>query len=312
MYLFKRLFPIAIATFLALSWNTSYSQGSKSLTVEDIMKFRHVKSPSISNDGNWVVHTAKPDRGDPEVLVYSTNGKKQFIIPRGEKPVISNDGKWVAAVHAIQAEDLLKIKKAKGGGPKVGLALLNTLTGEQSFYKRVQSFAFSNDSKWLAYLDLKPEEDSKDHKDDVDKKSPEKPIGSSLNLIWLEDETSISFSYVTMYSIDSISRYLVYAAADSNGNGDGVYLVDLENATEEPIPIFADSNAWANYFRWNNRNSELAFLGGIRNKKNKPGDAELFLWKPGYEEAASVLKDADLEEGWKLYYKLYCCRCKRL
>ncbi len=303
MDLLKKFISIVLVTLLAVSQMPLLAQGSKSLTVEDIMKFRHVKSPSISNDGNWVAHTSKPDRGDSEVLVYSTRGKKQFSIPQGENPVISNDGNWVAAVHTVSAEDELKLKLAKEGGPKRGLALLNTSTGEQSLYKRVQSFAFSNDSKWLAYLDLKEENTSDREEKEDKKKSPDKPVGSQLNLIWLKDESSHSIPYVTRYSIDSTSRYLVYEMADSNGKADGVYLVDLENTLEEPTPIFTDSNAWSGYFRWNNRTGELAFLGGVRNKKFKPTDTELFTWKPGNATAEVVLNDEDLEEGWKLYHK---------
>ncbi len=60
---FLLLSAVAFAIVVPVS-----SQDKKALTVTDLMKFRQVESPSISNDGKWVVHTAKPDRGDPDVL----------------------------------------------------------------------------------------------------------------------------------------------------------------------------------------------------------------------------------------------------
>ena len=66
------------------------------LTFQDLMQVRQLSGPSISPDGNWVALTAVPDRGDGEVLVYSTDGRERFAVPMGAGPVISADGRWVA------------------------------------------------------------------------------------------------------------------------------------------------------------------------------------------------------------------------
>ena len=144
--------PILITALLFTVVLISLSQDKKALSVTDMMKFRQVQSPTISNDGKWVVHAAVPDRGDPEVLVYSTEGKAKYTIHRGEKPVISNDGQWISAVHAVPAEERLKSASAtksksdEGEGPKAGLILLNTSTGKQVSFENIKSSEFSNDS----------------------------------------------------------------------------------------------------------------------------------------------------------------------
>ncbi|MCK4746470.1 MAG: hypothetical protein KAT15_05520, partial [Bacteroidales bacterium] len=287
-----RIFLSALLVLAAIL--TTYAQDKKALEVTDIMKFRQLRSVSISGDGNWVVHTAKPDRGDPEVLVYSTDGKKEYSIPRGEKPVLSPDGKWVAAVNSGPAEDLLKSKPAKDDpGPKAGLILLNTSTGEQTVYGKVQSFQFSNDSKWLLFLNFREEEEKEDGKEIT---------GSVLNVISLQDEIQMSFPFVAKYSIDSVSRFLVFAVADTTRAGNGAFLVDLDEGSGQSKPVYTDSNSWANYFSWNNRTGDLAFLAGILDKKENPGDAELFFWSPGEQVARSVLSDTDLTDEWKIYH----------
>lgn len=47
------------------------AQGKKALTGTDIMKFREIHNPVISDDGKWVAYNAQPDRGDEERIVQS-------------------------------------------------------------------------------------------------------------------------------------------------------------------------------------------------------------------------------------------------
>ncbi len=70
-----------------------YAQEKKTLDLTDLMKFKQIQSPSISDDGKWVSFASVPDRGDPEVVVYSTTGKEKYLIPLGKSPMISSNGK---------------------------------------------------------------------------------------------------------------------------------------------------------------------------------------------------------------------------
>ena len=71
--------------------------GERSLTFEDLMKFRQIRDASISEDGQWVAWALVPDRGDGEVVVRSTTSERRIDIERGSEPVFSADGLWVAA-----------------------------------------------------------------------------------------------------------------------------------------------------------------------------------------------------------------------
>ncbi len=150
---FRSLLAVALTLFI-VSVN-GYSQKKRALELTDIMQFRQIGSPAISDNGNWVAHAAVPDRGDPDMLVYSADGKTSFKIPLADKPLISPDEQWVAAVRPVPAEEQEKSANGKSNGkengPKPGMALLNLLTGEQSEYKNIKSFSFSNNGKWLIY-----------------------------------------------------------------------------------------------------------------------------------------------------------------
>jgi len=300
MKYFSRLSAFSSVVLLLLC-SGIHAQEKKALGITDIMKFRKIESSSISDNGEWVIHTARPDRGDPEVLVYSSDGKTQYSIALGEKPLISGDERWVAAIQAVPAVDKLKSGKDKGD-KKQGMVLLNTKTGEEEARERVESFAFSNDSKWLVYLNYKEEKEDT-LKNTKPAKPSDKKSGSLLNLISLDGDFSLELPFVKKYSIDSTSNFIAYTVSDTAGIGNGVYILDLSKPHEDPIIAFADSNAWGDNLSWTRRTRTLAFLGGKLNSKDKPEDATLYMWTEGENAALPVLVDAQLDDGWKVYHK---------
>ena len=296
----KRSF-LLVGLIAILPVTTLYAQENKALELTDLMKFKQIQSPSISDDGKWVTFASVPDRGDPEVGVYSTSGKEKYLIPQGKSPVISSNGKWVAAIHAVPAEKLLKAKPGKAGELKSGMVLLNTSTGDQTLYENIKSFMFSNNSRWLITLSSKETEGS--NKEKGDKKNGDKPKpGTTLQLLSLEEEITDTLAFVTSYALDSISQHLSYVMADTNRVGNGVFSVDLSNRDLRPLTLYSDSAVWANHLTWNNRTGQLAFLAGTSDKKGKKADAELFLWSPGTETAGVALNNSNLEAGWTVYH----------
>ncbi|MFC1660770.1 hypothetical protein ACFL3S_04775, partial [Gemmatimonadota bacterium] len=129
-------------------------QEKRPLTFVDLMKLREIEQPSISDGGRWIAFTAEPDRGDPEVIVRSTEGRTRYVIPLGSNAAISHDGLFVAARlnPAMEASETAESEDA----PRRGMGLLNTGTGEVREVDDVQAFAFSEDGRWLAYHKFEP------------------------------------------------------------------------------------------------------------------------------------------------------------
>jgi dipeptidyl aminopeptidase/acylaminoacyl peptidase len=295
---FRSLLAVAL-TLLIVSVNV-YSQEKRPLELTDIMQFRQIGSPAISDNGSWVVHAAVPDRGDPDVLVCSTDGKTSFTIPLADKPLISPDEQWVAAVRPVPAEEQEKSGNATGNvggngkesGPKPGMALLNLSTGEQSEYKNIKSFSFSNNGKWLFYHSFpeKPE-----------KAGSEKKVepGTDLHLLSLATGEVFTHPYVTGFAADSLSEHVAMVVKDSSGTGNGVYIARLSAISNAAVPVFADSGSWAANLEWNSRSGSLAFLAGD-SEEEKRLNAQLCLWQPGDEAAA--LQRCDPPEGWLIHH----------
>jgi hypothetical protein len=143
----RRIAVTAICLLLCVGWAAAAIE-KKPLTFEDMMRFRSIVRPAISEDGAWVAYAAQPDRGDGEAVVRNTRNEKTFVIPRGTNPVLSKNGLWAAAVVSPPAVEMEKAAKDR---PKPGLALVNLATGEMSAWERVEDFSFSDDSRWIGF-----------------------------------------------------------------------------------------------------------------------------------------------------------------
>ncbi len=289
----KRILQTILVFTLILTASTpSRAQAKKALTLDDMMKFRQIQSPAISPSGEWVILTTRPDRGDPEVEVYSGKKESIYSLHRAEKPIISNNGEWLAAVHTVAVEETLKSKKENT--PKAGMWLLSTSSGEKESMDSVQSFLFSNDSKYLVYH----RSGKKGKEDESDQPGP----GSTLTLKSLENNSSFSFPFVSSYAIDSSSHFLAMVLSDSSELLNGVYLTDLKNPSEQAFKVYGDSATWAGNLSWNTATGQLAFLAGEYGKKHDRSNADLQLWTPGTDSALTALENKDLDKGWKLYH----------
>ena len=129
------------------------SAGARPVELTDLMRFRTLHDPVISDDGSWMAYEARPDRGDGEVVARSTDGADVHRVERGASPQITADGAWMGALVRPTLEEREKATEdgeGEDGGPKTGFALLATGDGAVTTRERVKAFAFSDDGRWLA------------------------------------------------------------------------------------------------------------------------------------------------------------------
>lgn len=306
-----RKISMMIILFLVifLVGNSTETALKRVLTFQDIMKFKEIRNPVISEDGLWVAYCAQPDRGDGEVKVHGLKDVKVFTVERGEKPFISKNSRWVVMAVKPKAVELEKKAKKK---PKQGMALLETITGKVINFEKVEKFSFSDDSRWLAYLHFKEEEkpkkDEKSKTEEKTKPSNEKEkdkkkekVGSTLVLHHLGSRKEIQIPYVLSFAFDSSSRYLAYIISDPEGKENGLYYFDLR---EEGMPQKAIAKKEKGQFAclaWTKKGRSLAFLSKTENEKDE-GNTSFFLWI--WDEKTKILDQAvslkDVPEGWMI------------
>ncbi len=278
----------------------------KALIFQDIMKFREIHRPIISEDGVWVAYNAQPDRGDGEVIIHDLKRGKVFSVERGDNPVISKDTNWVAVIVKPEALELEKADKKK---PKQGMALLETQTGKVVNFEKVQRFSFSDDSKWLAYHHFKEEEkkaekekpnQEKEKPETPEKKKKEEKIGTTLVLRHLGQGKEQKISYVESFAFSPSSKYLAYTLAQPEGKGNGLSIMDLSEETLPRNPIDQSDKGRFVLPTWHKKADKLAFL-------SKPGDSDkmkdsyfLWVWDGKDEKKIQAVSPEDAPHGWMI------------
>jgi dipeptidyl aminopeptidase/acylaminoacyl peptidase len=235
-----------ITVFLSILGSIQTLAGDKTLTFEDIMHFREIQHPVISNNGEWIAFSAKPDRGNSELEIISPEQDIRYFHSRASRPVFSESSEWLAAKVD---PDFLELEKKSGEDkPKTGACLIDLSTGKQLEFEKIQSFIFSKDSAWFAYLAY-PEDESQESKKeraeeekeaekaekDGDKK--EKKPGGLLILRHLSSGEEIRIETVDQYSFDPASEFLVYSIREKEGENNGLYSrkLSIENTRVDPI-----------------------------------------------------------------------------
>jgi dipeptidyl aminopeptidase/acylaminoacyl peptidase len=283
----------------------SAAPGTKTITFADLMRFRAIGSPVISDDGKVVAYGLQPDRGDGEAVVHVLATGKSVRVPLGASPVISKDGRFVAMVLKVPFVASEKTGKDK---PKPGMALVEVTTGSATTFQNVEKFAISDDSRWLAYL-LPAAEPKKDDKTAAPptaapagttaNRDEAKP-GGTLKLRDLAAGTEQEIGFVASFAFDPTSKSLAVVVSGAEGKGNGVFLKPLADVTAAPVTAVQADKTRYESLTWTKDGRALAFLSGV----DKPaGSATLSMWDTATAQVKQVAASAQAPNGWTLPIK---------
>ena len=250
---------------------------TKPLTLTDIMHFESLGKPVISDKGQVIAVESSPDRGNSHVIVKNILSQLAYQVAGGSDPQVSHDGRYVAvavkpSLLTLETSDAKAKKKLKSA-----MVLLDTQTGTQTRFERVQEFTFSDEGKHLAIWFEADDESKKEAESkaietlvEVGTASIAKPAkpkvdkfdqGRRFTLLSLENQTQqIDIEQVTGYVFDKGNRRLALAVNDIANKQHQLQLVDLN--TNKKTVVFDSPNqqvgalALAKNGRW------LAFTQG--------------------------------------------------
>ncbi len=299
----KKVSRILIACFLILAAGLVYTVADqkKALTYQDIMRFKEVRNPVISENGLWVAYAAQPDRGDGRVIVRAVKNGKEYLVERGSRPVISKNENWVAMIIKPLAAELAAAEKDK---PKQGMALLDTRSGRVKELEKVKDFAFSDDSRWLAYHLYKENDEVKKQEEEPKEKKEDKKkleIGSTLVLYNLNSGEEVRIPFALSYAFDATSRFLVYAIGDDPGEENGLFYLKLSKQGWLGKALLQKPKAKCSQLVWSKTGSSLAFLAiEMSGEKDTDLDASVWVWEAEGHKLTQVVTPEDAPEGWFL------------
>ncbi len=295
----KTSHPIFLGLFLIMTLIGTHPLGSseikKAMTLQDIMKFREIHGAVLSNNGLWAAYSAEPDRGDGETVIKDLKNGKAYILDRGIKPVFTEDSSWVGVILKPEALKTLVNGKEK---PKNGMALLELGTGSVSKVENVKSFAFSEDSSWVAYhLYKKEEQEKKESKEE--KKEESKDTGTDLVLMNLSSKKEIYIPYVSDYCFDKSSRFLSYTTAGPEAKNNSLSVIDLTSDPEGHEDIIKEDGMKFSALTWTEKGSRLAFSAS-EDSEEKTGEAYLYIWDGIEKSLEPALSSDEVPKGWIL------------
>ena len=273
------------------------------LTFEDLMRFKTISHPVISEGGGVVAYNADPDRGDGGVVVHVLANAKRYEIPLGSRPVISSDGRWVAAT----LEPGFAEREAAGDRKddvKRGMALLDVTSGRIVRAERVERFAFSDDARWLAILHAPAEkaEAGKNgkKKGGTGRRKGQPTVGGVLTLRELLPARETEIPDVAGFTFDPASSVLVTAVAVPGGTGNALTVRRLADTALAATTVAESEHGRWGGFAWPRHGTTLAYLAAVEDGHGTAGPAELWVWDPATGKARRAAGAASGGNGWTL------------
>lgn len=230
--------------------------------INDILAWKSIRSPVLSNDGKWFAYRIAPTEGDGEVIIKELTGEKEHTFPVGEGPrsafreiAFSEDSVWAAfTIYPTREEAKTLIKQKKKTYNKS--ALINLVSGEKIEFEKVQRFDFSGENpSSIVFHKYQPEGQAKE---------TEKWSGSNLILYDLQSKNELNIGNVAQYAFDKKGQWLVWIVDAHEQSGNGVLLRNM--ATGVILPLDTEK---AEYKRltWTEKGDGLTVLKGKKDDK---------------------------------------------
>jgi len=292
-----KTFSILIAGLLVLAVSAE-AQSKKPLTFEDIMRFKEIQTPVLSEDGNIIGYATQPDRGDGEIFIHNLITDLTVSVPRGIRPQLSSNSSWAAAIVRPSAVDLLKESKDR---PQQGMALIDTRSGEILLIEKVESFTFSKDSKWIAYKHFEEEktEEKPENKPPKKEAASREKTGTDLVLRSLETGQEIRIPYVLSFAFDPTSHLFAYVIANPGGNDNGLYFKEMDKEGWPRETIERKEKAIFSTLTWAEGERRLAYLSSVESEEGE-SQISLHVWDGKTKQSVLAASRDSIQEGWFL------------
>ena len=256
--------------------------------VEDVIAWKSLGAPVLSNDGQWFAYRLAPQEGDAEVVVRQARGDdKTMRFPVGEVPqgaggggrggpagasspvAFSDDAKWVAFSTYPTRTAAQRLKRQRRP-IQSGVMVLNLATGEKKEYPKIRRFAFSGESSgWVALHRYGPDAPggapaaapagAGRGAAGATGATPDSPRGTDLILRDLTKAVDLNVGNVSDFSFRKDGKLLALAidAQDKAGNG-----IQLRDMTTGGVSVLDSGNASYERISWSDKGDALAVLKG--------------------------------------------------
>ena len=295
-------------------WTPPASVG-RQLTLNDLMTWKGVRTPQLSNDGKWFAYILAPNEGDAEVIVRGTAaGAQEMRFPIGDATggaagggrggagaspnlAISGNNRWLAFMTFPSGATAGRGGRGgRGGGAAAAapvaaakLAVVDLANGTKREFESVRSFRFAGDkSNWLA-IQHSPATAGNAAGAATGAAAGGAPTGAAggaaggaaaagttLDLVPLTGGTTVPIGDVSEFVFDDSGDWLAYATSVTGQVGNSVQLRQLSTSVVRSLDV-----AKAGYRRlaWGDSSDALAALRVVTDTAGGDEDATVLAWR---------------------------------
>ena len=281
-----RIGSAMLVVMLALLASTGTAQQSapvakRPLTMEDLLAWKGIRSPTLSNDGRWMAYVLAPNEGNAEFVVRSTAaGAAETRIPIGETPTgpaaaptiaISGNNRWAVYTVFPTVDEAKKARRDRRTLPtRVGV--IELATGTKREFERVRSFRFAGDRSNVLALQLM----APDAPQSNGAAAPSAPAaGSVLLVVDLAGGVPVTLAAVGEYAFDESGQYLAYTVDQRDMLGNGVQVRELATGV---VRALDGEKAMYRRLTWADSGDALAVIRSVADSVAKDTLSTILGW----------------------------------
>ena len=239
------------------------------LSMEDLLSWKGIRAPTLSNDGRWMAYVLAPNEGDAEFVVRGTAaGAAETRVPIGEAPAgfganagvaISGNNRWVAYTIYPKAEDAKKARRDRRTLTNK-LGVIELATGQKREFERVRSFRFAGDRSNVLALQFAP---------------PDAPAGGNaggaaagalVQLVDLAGGTPVTLAGVGEWAFDAAGQWFAWTIDQRDQLGNGVQVREMATGIVRALDA---EKAQYRRLTWADTGDALAVLRSVADSATK-------------------------------------------
>lgn len=279
---------------LAITLPSLAAAQKKTLDHSDYNVWKNTGLELVSNDGNFIAYTLRPNGyGNESLMLHQVSGEIVLSHDRSYTPSFSNNSQFLIFKVSPDFDELrdLKRKKTKEKDlPGDTLAIYSLATKRLDKVGGVKSFAVPE--KWddyLVYL-YDPVPDSTQKK----AKKRSKKNGYDLVVRNLKDQVEYTFPYVLEYEISAEGAGLALTTTGNDSTlREGVYTFDFDEKSFNPV--FRAKGEYSK-LAWDNEGSQLSFISDTDTTKAIKRDYHLHYYKAEWDSSKTIARNVSLNE----------------
>ena len=276
----RRKILALVLLFAASVVPASMAQGTKRVTMEEVLALKGVGSPQWSPDGKWLAFNVsewnrKENRRDSHVWLVAATGCEAYRLTNGERGETqaqwSPDGKWIAFLANRSAPPAAPAPGAGGGGNQIWIIPVRGGEAEKVTEEEagVSSFRWSPDAKRIAYV----VRDTPQDKAERDKRKKDR-----FDAIVVDSD--FIYSHLWTIALDTKEKKRVsegtFSASDPQWSPDGAWIAYTRTKAGVQESAFTDIS--------DDRNTDIyvapASGGQSRQLTTNPGPDSQPRWSP--------------------------------